>query len=136
MAVLLGKDHVVQVSISGTMTYLAQQRGCTLDENAEPIDTTVKDNLGHRSAVMGLQSTSIQCSGLIPDSDAAYQALLDGYKARTQFTVEIKRLTDLKVFKINAWLTAFPKDFQYEEAATYECTFTADGAPTKYWENP
>ena len=129
-----GKNWFVRVNDSG-FVQVAAQRGGSVTLEADGIDITSKDNAAWSDVLPGVKSWSIEVDGLIVESEQAQQFMLDSFENDTQVEVEVLR-PDGNVFRGNAFITSFPHEFGFEDAATYSATFTGAGAPTRFFAAP
>lgn len=134
MAGVAGKNFKIRIDRSSVMTDIAGQRGGTLNISADPIDTTSKDDNAWGATIPGTKSWSIEFDALVIQNDAAYQDLIDAIENDTLLTVEFQR-QDGKVFRGGAYLTDFPHEAPYDDAATYSGTLSGVGQPTKFFES-
>ena len=72
MSAQRGRDMLIKVDISGTMTTIGGLRSTTLTLNDEAVDITDKDSGGSRSLLPagGVQSMTVSGSGVFIDSTA------------------------------------------------------------------
>jgi TP901-1 family phage major tail protein len=130
-----GKNWLVKIDISTVMTTIAAQRGGALNLEAETIDTSSKDQNAWGQVLPGKKTWSVDLDGLVVESDAAFGEMVSGFVNDTEFTVQTLR-PDGKVWQGSAYLTSFPHEFAFDDAATYSATFSGNGEPTKKWETP
>ncbi len=110
-------------------TKIAGQRGGTLNQSADTIETTNKDSNGWKEFVASFKEWSIDADGLMPVDDAGYKACKDAFLSGEELTVNLKDEAG-KGFTGKVLITDFPIEVPYDDAATYSVTFQGTGALT------
>lgn len=104
---------------------LAGQRNATLNRSAEAMDATDKDS-EWRENEQGIKEWSIDCDGLLVESDEAYETLEDIFMSDGKVGVLIT-MPSGKKYQGTAIITDFPIEFPYDDMVTYSASFTGSG---------
>lgn len=117
----------VDIQLKVGTTFLGGQRGATLNQSTETIETTSKSTGGWKEFVSSFREWSIDCDGLLPDTDTSFTALKTAYNAGT--TIEVSLVdADGDGYKGNVIITDFPLEYPYDDTATYSVTLQGTGA--------
>ncbi len=110
---------------------LAGQRNATLNRSAETLDATSKDTAGYwKENLQGFKEWSVDCDGVLVESDTALGALEDRFLNSENVNVVIE-LASGTTYQGNAVITDFPIEMPYDDLVTYSLSLTGSGALTK-----
>lgn len=123
------KVQIFDINDEVNTTPLAGQRNATLNRSAEALDATSKDS-DWRENLQGIKEWSIDCDGLLVQSDEAYDRLEDIFMTDGEVGVLIT-LPSGKKYSGNAIVTDFPIEFPYDDLVTYTAAFTGNGPLNK-----
>ncbi len=126
----MGKIKGVDVKVKIGTAFVGGQRGATLNRSSETIDETTKDSAGWKENGAGFKEWGVDCDGLIPVDDTAYEALEDAFENGTPVELEVAEPNGKK-YNGSALITDFPLEYPYDDDATYSMTFAGTGALTK-----
>ena len=134
MSAVTGVDFLIQVN-TGTeaapvWTTVAGQQNATLNREVDDADITSKDSNGWYEGLPTIRNWSIDFDGLIVESDTGYQALEDAYMNNEILQVQLLTPAGNK-YTGKAYLTDFPIEAPYDDAATYSGTLQGTGPLTK-----
>lgn len=127
MTKVKGIDILVGIKGATVYTTLGGQRNATLNRSSETIEVTDKVSGGWKENLAGFKEWSIDCDGLYVVSDAAYLVLETAFSAGTAVDVEISDGTNIH-FSGKAYITDFPIEAPYDDAATYSLSLQGTGA--------
>lgn len=134
MPAVTGVDFLIQVNTgtdtAPTWTTVAGQQNATLKRKADEADITSKDSDGWYEGLPTIKNWSIDFDGLLVEDDAGYQALEDAYLNDKILQVQLLTPAGNK-YTGKAYLTDFPIDAPYDDAATYSGTLQGTGPLTK-----
>ena len=116
----------LDIKISIGETFLAGQRGATLNRSAETIDITNKVSAGWKEMITSVKEWSIDCDGVFVADDAALKQLETAFNNNT--TVQVKIADGVWGYQGTAIITDFPIEAPYDDAATYSLTLQGTGA--------
>ena len=116
----------VDVQLKIGTTFLGGQRGATLNQSTETIETTSKSSNGWKTFESSFKEWSIDCDGLIPENDTAFSALKTAYGAGTAIEVSILDKGG-DGYEGSAIITDFPLEWLYDDTATYSLTLQGTG---------
>lgn len=120
----------VDILVSIGANVLGGQRNATLNRSAEAIDTTSKESEGWNEREVGFKEWSVDCDGLMIETDVAYGALETAFMEDQKIDVDIAFKSGAK-YSGKAVITDFPIEAPYDDAATYSLTLEGDGKLTK-----
>lgn len=110
---------------------LAGQRNATLNRSAETLDATSKDTTGYwKENLQGFKEWSVDCDGVLVESDAAYEILETKFLNSENVDVVIE-MGSGTTYKGNAVITDFPIDMPYDDLVTYSLSLMGSGSLTK-----
>ena len=116
----------LDIKISIGETFLAGQRGATLNRSAETIDITNKVSAGWKEMITSVKEWSIDCDGVFVADDTALKQLETAFNNNT--TVQVKIADGVWGYQGTAIITDFPIEAPYDDAATYSLTLQGTGA--------
>lgn len=119
------KVQIFDIGDENNSTPLAGQRNATLNRSAEALDATTKDS-DWRENLQGIKEWSIDCDGLLVQSDEAYDRLEDIFMENGEVGVLIT-LPSGKKYSGKAVITDFPIEFPYDDMVAYTASFTGNG---------
>ena len=118
----------LDIKISIGETFLAGQRGATLNRSAETIDITNKVSAGWKEMITSVKEWSVDCDGVFVAGDAALEQLETAFNSNT--VVDVKITDGTWGYKGKAIITDFPIEAPYDDAATYSLTLQGTGELT------
>lgn len=122
-----GVDILIEVEESeGKFIPVGFQRGGTLNRDAETIDITNKSDFGWANSEVGVLSWSIDCDGILVETDKALSMLEEAFLARRAVRSRIKYPSGT-VYVGKSIITSFPVEVPYDDVATYSMTLTGKG---------
>ena len=134
MPAVTGVDFLIQVNTgteaTPTWTTVAGQQNATLNREVDEADITSKDSDGWYEGLPTIRNWSIDFDGLIVEDDTGYKALEDAYMNNEILQVQIVTPVGNK-YTGKAYLTDFPIEAPYDDAATYSGTLQGTGPLTK-----
>ena len=125
-----GADILLEVEVDGALVQLGGQRGATVNLTSEPLDATSKTTDGWYDYITGMKEWSIDCDGLVLESDTAYAYLEDAYFNDKTVKASVG-LPSGTVYEGDIIVTEFPIEAPYDDLATYSATLQGAGALTK-----
>lgn len=130
MAGFKGVDILVLIETTtpGTFIEVGGQRGATLSESNETIETTNKGSGGYKEFEYGFGEWKISADGLFISGDAGYQRLVTAMRTKTKVKVRWTELGTQK-FEGTALITSRDLEGPYDAEATYSVEFQGSGAP-------
>lgn len=134
MPAVTGVAFLIQVNM-GTgdienWVSVAGQRNATLNRDADEADMTNKMSEGWYEGAPTYKNWSIDFDGLVMEEDASYQYLEEAYLNGDILQVQLITPAGNK-YTGKGYLTSFPIDAPYDDAATYSGTIQGTGALTK-----
>lgn len=118
----------VQLKIGAEL--LAMQRGATLNQSTDTIETTNKLTGGWKTFEPSFKEWSVDCDGLIPVDSTAFEALKESYRNGEKLVVSL--LDGDGVGETGSVIISdFPLEYPYDDSATYSITLQGTGALTK-----
>lgn len=123
-----GVDVLIEVEgeTPDTFIVVGGQRGASLSESNETIDTTTKDSGGAFEYDYGFYGWEISCDGLYIKNDAGYKALGKAMKEKKKLRVQVKEEgTPTQVGQ--ALITSKELDGPYDAEVTYSVTLQGTG---------
>lgn len=124
-----GVDVVIEVESKekpGEFIPVGFQRGGTLNREAETIDITNKSDFGWANSEVGVLSWSIDCDGILVETDKALSMLEEAFLNREYVRSRIKYPSGT-VYTGTSIITSFPVEVPYDDVATYSMTLTGKG---------
>lgn len=105
---------------------IAGQRGGTLNQSADTIETTTKDSKGWKEFISSFKEWSVDADGLLPINDTGYEACKTAFKEGSTLTIKAADEAGLG-YTGEVLITDFPIEMPYDDAATYSVTFQGTG---------
>lgn len=134
MPAVTGVDFLIQVNTGAeatpTWTTVAGQRGATLNRETDEVDVTSKDSNGWYEGMPTIRNWSIEAEGLLVQDDTAYARLEQAYMNNEIVQVQLITPSGTK-YTGKAYITDFPIEAPYDDAATYSVTLQGTGPLTK-----
>ena len=129
-----GQDWLLQVNTntvaSPVWTDIGGQRGLSLDRNMDEIDTTDKNNAGHKESLPGLRGWSIDLDGLV-EFDNGFAELESVWETNHKRAhIRLVR-SDAVTYTGQATMTSLVMDAPLDDAATCSVSFTGAEALVK-----
>lgn len=125
-----GVDILVLVEgpTTGTFIEAGGQRGATLSESNDTIETTHKGSNGYKEYEYGFGDWTISADGLYISGDAGYEAIVDALRTKKKVKV---RWTEggTQTFEGTALVLSRDLEGPYDGEATYSVEFQGSGAP-------
>lgn len=112
-----------------TFTKVAGQRGLTLNKSMEEVDVTDKDSDNWKEFVASLREWSIDADGVIETLDGGFAYLQDTYLNRRTVLVQVLAADGSSRAGLS-FITDFPEEFPYDDAATFTLTLRGTGPLT------
>lgn len=110
---------------------LGGQRGAKLNRSMSTIDVTAKASTGQwKENLSSFKEWGIDADALVVEDDAAYLALETAFENGTALTVSLESEAG-HTYSGSAYLTDFPLDAPYDDAATISVTLQGTGALAK-----
>lgn len=110
---------------------LAGQRSATINRSADSIDASSKDTEGNwKQSLQGMKEWSIDCDGVLVESDAALSVLEEKFLNSENVDVVVIMQSGTK-YKGSAAITDFPIDLPYDDVVTYSISLQGSGPLTK-----
>ncbi|MBY6278015.1 phage tail tube protein [Symbiobacterium thermophilum] len=133
MAEMKGVDILILVDVgtdgSPNWKPVGGQRGATLSESVDTIETTHKASGGYKQYEAGLVDWTISCDGVyIPDDDG-YKALVDALRQRKKVKVRWQEAGQT-AYEGLAIVTSRDLEGPHDGEATYSMELQGVGAPT------
>lgn len=128
MSAQRGRDMLIKVDISGTMTTIGGLRSTTLTLNDEAVDITDKDSGGNRALLPagGVQSMTVSGSGVFIDSTAE-QTLRSAFGTSTFKSYNII-IPDLGTYAGSFMIASLEYGAEHNGEVTYSITLESSGA--------
>ena len=104
------------------------QRGATLSENVDTVETTNKASTG-KEYEYGFSDWTISADGVYVDSDAGYQALVTAMRTKAKIKVRWSEI-GTAVYEGTALVISRDLEGPYDGEATYSVELQGSGAPT------
>jgi TP901-1 family phage major tail protein len=119
---------LVETTTPGTYIEVGGQRGATLSESNETIETTHKGSNGYKEFEYGYGEWTISADGLYISSDTGYERLVECLRNKTKVKV---RWTEggTQVFEGTALVTSRELEGPFDGEATFSVEFQGTGAP-------
>ncbi|WP_434642762.1 phage major tail protein, TP901-1 family [Thermoanaerobacterium thermosaccharolyticum] len=134
MPAVTGVSFIIQVNTGAeetpVWTTVAGQQNATLNREVDEADVTSKDSGGWYEGLPTIRNWSIDFDGLIVENDGGYQALEDAFMNNEILQVQLVTPAGNK-YTGKAYLTDFPIEAPYDDAATYSGTLQGTGPLTK-----
>jgi TP901-1 family phage major tail protein len=129
-----GVDVLIKVN-TGTeavpvWTAVGGQRGATLSEEYDTVDTTTKDGGGWKEFDLSTGGWTISCDGVLVDGDVGYAALKTAMRSRSKVQVQIINTgpaTDVELEEGEGWITSHELDMPYDDNVTYAVEIQGTG---------
>lgn len=124
-----GRDLLLSMRTStgpDVYTTLGSQRGASIEETTEEIETSSKDSRA-ATYLTGRYGSSISCDALYIVSDAAKQALRDAMRNGTTLRVRTTALGAEAVEQAECIVTMINKEFPDQDAAVISCELLVTG---------
>ncbi len=132
MAEMKGVDILILVDTGteGTpqWTPVGGQRGATLSESVDTIETTHKASGGYKTYEAGLIDWTISCDGVYIPDDAGYKALVDAMRQRKKVKVRWQEAGQA-TYEGLAIVTSRDLEGPHDGEATYSMELQGCGAP-------
>jgi TP901-1 family phage major tail protein len=138
MAVVRGLDILILVESTTTPdTYVTVggQRGATLSENTETIETTHKQTGGYKTFLPSFAEWTISADGVYISDDTAYQMVVDAMRNKTIVKVRWQE-NGTAIVEGDAIITSRELEGAYDSEATYSLELQGTGAITEVPETP
>lgn len=130
MPAVTGIAFLVQVQDGTDWVSVAGQRSATLNRTAEEADVTSKTSEGWYEGIPTFKNWSIDFDGLVMESDTSYALLEDAYMNGE--TIQVQLITPAgNKYTGSGYLTEFPIEAPYDDAATYSGTIQGTGELVK-----
>lgn len=128
-----GVDILIKVN-TGTeavpvWTNVGGQRGATLSESADTIETTHKASGGYKEYEYGYGDWTISCDGLYIENDAGYEALVTAMRTKAKVKARWVEANG-DTYEGTALVTSRDLEGPYDGEATYSIELQGSGAPT------
>lgn len=121
-----GVDILVEIEKDGNFIVVGGQRGASLSEESETIDTTSKDSGGAYEYDYGFYGWSVSCDGLYISNDIGYVALGTAMQDKEKVRVQIKE--EGQATRVGeALVTSRELEGPYDAEATYSVEFQGSG---------
>jgi TP901-1 family phage major tail protein len=114
-------------------TLVGGQRGATLSESNETIETTNKTSTGMaKEYEYGFYGWSISCDGVHANGDLGYTTLQDALRNKTKLKVQIKdsNYTTPKTFTGSVLVTKLDQENGHDGESTYKLDLQGTGTLT------
>ena len=122
-----GMDIMLEVgNEEGTTQQLGGQRSATLNRTSEAMDATNKTNNGWKEYVAGFREWSVECDGLVLESDSSYNVLEEAFFNNTPIIATMK-MPSGTIYEGEVLVAEFPIEAPYDDLATYTATLTGAG---------
>lgn len=106
----------------------ASQRGATLSESVDTIETTTKGTGGYKTYEYGLADWTISMEGAYIKDDTAYTALVTAMREKKKVRVRWQE-ENQAVYEGEALVTSRDLEGPYDGEATYSIELQGSGAP-------
>lgn len=121
-----GIDIIVEIEDDGSFKVVGGQRGATLAESSETIDTTTKDSGGVYEYDYGLYGWTISADGMYIKDDEGFNLLGQAMQEKKKVRVQFKESGDItKVGQ--AIVVSRELEGPYDAEATYSIEFQGTG---------
>lgn len=132
MAVVKGVDILILVESAtpGTYTTVGGQRGATLSEKNESIETTHKLTGGYKTFEYSFAEWSIKADGVYISDDVAYGQLVTAMRNKTKVKLRWQE-SGTAVMEGSALVKSRELEGAYDAEGTYSIEFQGDGAITE-----
>lgn len=128
---MAGAKRGLNVLISVGENVVGGQRGCTLNRGAETLDVSNKASGGAwKEFIAGAKEWSIDCDGILVESDTAFTAMETAFLAGSTVKVKIGDSAGWG-YTGDAIITDFPIEAPYDDALSYSMTFQGTGELAK-----
>lgn len=117
----------IDIQLKIGVELLAMQRGATLNQSTDTIETTNKLTGGWKTFEPSFKEWSIDCDGLIPVDSTAFKALQESYRNGEKLTVSLLDKEE-KGETGSVIISDFPLEYPYDDSATYSITLQGTGA--------
>lgn len=129
MALPNGADVLLLIN-TGTEeapTYVAvgSQRGMTIEETVDEIDTSSKDT-GSKRVVGGRYGSTLSLDAVYVPDDASYLALKTAFRAKNLILVRVE-VEDVETEEADCLITGMSSDYPDNDVATISIDLTVDG---------
>lgn len=114
---------------SGTFIEVGGQRGATLSETNETLETTNKGSGGYKEYEYSFGDWTISADGVYITGDAGYVALVDALRNKQKVVVQWTE-AGTQVYEGTALVTSRELEGPYDAEATYSLELQGSGAPT------
>jgi TP901-1 family phage major tail protein len=121
---IAGVDVLLKVTdSSGVKQIVGGQTNCTLNREANTIDTTDKTSGGYTSIIAGLLSWSVDCDGFVVLGDTAFDLIEETFLGRESIEIEIRVGADTESNGVTytgfGYIVDLPLEFSQDDAVTY-----------------
>lgn len=106
---------------------LGGQGNATLNRSTSMIETTSKDEGAWTQNVAGVNTWSVDCDGYIVENDEALSEMETAWFQRRELKAQV-RMPSGKLYEGYCFIGDFPVAFAKDDAATYQLSFTGNGA--------
>lgn len=123
-----GVDILIEIEADGGGSFITVggQRGASLSESSETIDTTTKDSGGAFEYDYGFYGWEISCDGLYIKNDEGYELLGTAMQQKKKVRVQVKE--EGSATKVGeALVTSKELDGPYDAEVTYSVTLQGSG---------
>ena len=128
-----GVDILILVNtgddVTPVWTVVGGQRGATLSESNETIETTHKLSGGYKTFEYIFGEWTISCDGVYILNDEGYQALVDAMRQKQKVKVRWKEQGD-DVYEGTCLVVSRDLEGAYDAEATYSMELQGDGSIT------
>lgn len=119
-----GVDVLLKVTDElGIKQIVGGQTSCTLNRDAETIDTTDKTSGGFKTAMASLIGWSVDCDGFVVLGDTAFDLIETAFLGRQAIEIEIRigadENADGVTYTGEGYLVDLPLEFDQSDAVTY-----------------
>lgn len=118
-----GMDMLVKLGVNT----LGGQRGASLEMSSDAIETTAKGE-SWKTQVASLKAWTVSADGLYVASDLAYKSLQTAFANGTE--VDLSLTNGTITYSGKALISSLSVDVPYDDAMTYNVSFTGNGALT------
>lgn len=106
----------------------ASQRGATLSESVDTVETTTKGSGGYKTYEYGIGDWTISMDGAYIKDDACYTALVNAMRQKKKVKVRWQEESQA-VYEGEALVTSRDLEGPYDGEATYSIELQGSGAP-------
>lgn len=120
---------LIEGATAGTYLVVGGQRGATLSESVETLETTNKLSNGFKEFEYGFGEWKISADGVYIKDDVAYEKLVTAMRTKTKVKLRIKE-EGVEIEEGLALITSRELEGGYDGEATYSVEFQGTGAIT------